>query len=605
MTAGNAPVVRGGTVEEGLANGRLLLAEHPEAALTQAEALLKLGPDPRALRLAAAAHRKLGETKKAEAAEIVAIEAALANPRLKAASQAESEGRTEEASRIAAAFLKEQPDDLLALTISADTAITARRLEPGEQMLRHVLSRAPQFIRAAMLLAKCLMLQSRLPDAVEAVEEVLKRKPDNGVALRLHARLLSDTRDYDRAAAIYERLISLDDREIDLWINYASTLRFMGRRQDAELALRRALSMNKGHGGAWWQIADLSPAAITDRDLETIREALTDRAHNVVETTNLHFALALALDDRKQPAEAFEHFEKGNAGRLQVLPYEPAETSSEVTRSIQTFDRPYFARYASAASRDSSPIFIVGMPRSGSTMLERTLGRHSQIEAAGELPLMPRIVEALTGELGSADRYGKHLRQLSPDQVKLLGEQYLDRSQAFRKTNKRRFTDKLHMNWRHLGLIHTILPNARIIDLRRNPVDCCWSNYKTQFANGHPASNDLHHIGLFYRDYVRMMDHILAIAPDRVLDVRYEDVVDDIEGQTRRILSFLGLDFEPQCLDFHLSEEPVATASSEQVRRPLNREGIGAWKPYRQWLGPLFEALGPLAEPELAEADRC
>ena len=596
--------VRGGSVEEALANGRRLLDGHPKAALQQAETLLKLGPDPRALRLAAAAHRRLGEIKKAEAAEIVAIEAALPNPRLKAASQAEHEGRIEEASMIAAAFLKEQPDDLLAMTISAEAAVSARRLTIGEQMLRTVLARAPHFLRAAVILAKCLMLQSRIPAAIEAVEEILKRKPDDPIVLRLKARLLSDTRDYDQAAAIFERLISLDDREIDLWVNYASNLRFIGRKLDAELALRRALSMDKGNGSAWWQIADLKSGAISDADVAAIREALVERESNIIEATNLHFALALALDHRREFAEAFDHFSKGNFGRRRVLPYDPAETSREVDSAIRLFNSRYFADRSATANRDSSPIFIVGMPRSGSTLLERIIGGHSAIEAAGELPIMPRIVEQLAAENGGHDRYGKHLQRLSGAQFAQIGQTYMDRSEAFLKTDRPRFTDKLHMNWRHLGLVHAALPNARIIDVRRNPIDCCWSNYKTQFANGHPASNDLTEIALFYNDYVRFMDHIRDVAFDRVLTVDYEVLVDDIEGQTRRILDFLGLEFEPGCLDFHLSKEPVATASSEQVRRPLNREGIGAWKPYRQWLGPLIEALGPLAEPELAEADR-
>ncbi len=590
------PIVTAGTVEEGLANARRLLESHPEVALQQAETLLKLGPDPRALRLAAAANRKLGNVKKAEAAEIVAIEASLSNPRLKAASLAEQEGRSGEASALAAQFLREQPDDLLALTISAESGVSARRLTRAEEILRHVLSRAPQFMRAAMLLAKCLLLQSRLPDAIATVEEVLKRKPNNDVALRLHAWLLSDIREYDRAAAIYERLIALDDREIDLWINYASVLRFMGRRQDAELAFRRALSMNEAHGGAWWGLADLSPAAITDRDIATIRDALVKQSGNLIEATNLHFALALALDHRADHAEAFEHFAKGNAGRLRVFPYDPAATTEEVDQAIDTFTRRFFDRYRGAGARASAPIFIVGMPRSGSTMIERILGRHSRVESAGELPIMPRLTEQLSAEFGGADRFRDQLRHLEPGRVTELGELYLSRSGPFRRTDLRRFTDKLHMNWRHLGLIHLILPNARIIDVRRNALDCCWSNFKTQFAMGHPASNDLRHIGQFYRDYVRFIDHMSEVAADRILRVRYEDVVDDIEGETRRMLAFLGLEFEPQCLDFHLSDDPVATASSEQVRRPLNRQGIGASRPYEQWLGPLREALEPLAD---------
>ena len=596
MTSGQSAEVRAGTLDEGLTNGRQLLAAHPELALQQAETLLKLGPDPRVLRLAAAAHRQLGDTKKAEAAEIVAIEAAIPDPRLKAASIAEIEGRSEEASMIAAAYLREQPDDLLALTISAETAVSARALEPAEKMLRHILARAPQFVRAAMILAKCLLFQSRLPEAVEVVEQVLKRKPNDPVALRLHARLLADTRHYDESAAVWERLIALDDREIDLWINYASTLRFMGRRQDAELALRRGLSMIPGHGGCWWQLADLTGGALSDRDLAAMQSALVQSDTNLIDATNLNFAIGLVFDQRGQHEQAFQHFAAGNAGRLEVQPYDPAELTEEIDKACALFTPGFFAGHAAAGNRDSSPIFIVGMPRSGSTMIERILGRHSKIEACGELPIMPRITEQLIGEAGGRKRDRGSIANISDAKIAELSAAFLTRSRPFRHTDKPRFTDKLHMNWRYLGLIRLLLPNARIIDVRRNALDCCWSNFKTQFAQGHPGANGFTHLGRFYRDYVRMMDHMTSVAPANILHVTYEDVVDDVGRETRRILDFLGLEFEPDCLDFHLSSEPVATASSEQVRRPLNREGIGASAPYRQWLDPLVDALGPLAD---------
>ena len=604
MTKASETIVAAGTVDEGLSNGWQLLANHPEAALQQAETLLKLGPEPRALRLAGAAHRKLGNIKKAQAAELVAIEAGLANPRLKAATDALQQGQTEQASAIAAAFLRDQPDDLLALAISAESAVTAGRLQQAEAMLRHILDRAPQFVQAAVSLARCLILQSRLDEAIKEMEELLRYKPNNVVALRLYARLLSDVRDFDGAASVFERLIAMDDSEIDLWINYSSTLRFMGRSQDAQIALRRALTMDERHSATWWQIADLAPSAVDDGDLARMRNALEDRRANHVDATNLNFALGLVLDRRGAHADAFEHFQTANAGRLKAQPYDPEATTAGVDRAIQLFAKPQVDRYKAWGNRDSSPIFLVGLPRSGSTLVERILGRHSRIEAAGELPIVSRLAEQFGFASGGQFIDKDALRNITADQVKDLGQSYLARSHAFRRTDKARFTDKMHMNWKYAGLIHVMLPNARFIDIRRNPLDCCWSNFKTQFAQGHPAANDLAHIGRFYRDYVRMMDHMTVVAPDRILRVKYEDVVDDIEGQTRRMLTFLGMDFEPECLDFHLSKEPVATASSEQVRRPLNREGIGAWKPYRQWLGPLIEALGPLADEELAAAER-
>jgi hypothetical protein len=234
------------------------------------------------------------------------------------------------------------------------------------------------------------------------------------------------------------------------------------------------------------------------------------------------------------------------------------------------------------------------MPRSGSTLVERILGRHSRIEALGELPLVPHIVDSVALE----DRDSALESRFAALDAERLGElrgRYLDRASERRRSDRPFTTDKLHMNWRHLPLILRMLPEARVIDVRRSALDCCWSNYKL-LSRGHPASADLRDLGRYFSDYVRLMDHIDHVAPGRIHRLRYEALVDDVEGETRKMLDHVGVAFEPRTLDFHLSDQPVATASSEQVRRPLNREGIGAWRPYAQWLGPLREALGPLAD---------
>jgi hypothetical protein len=282
----------------------------------------------------------------------------------------------------------------------------------------------------------------------------------------------------------------------------------------------------------------------------------------------------------------------GKALQASRYPYDPKAITTGVDKLIEVFSPDMFASRAAAGAPDDSPIFIIGMPRSGTTLLERILSRHSHIEACGELPIMPRLHERLRSENKS---YPECVADLTDDQITTLGRSYIERTRDYRMSDKPRFIDKLNTNWFHVGLLRLMLPNAKFIDLRRNALDCCWSNFKMLFADGHIASNDQRGIGRYYRDYVRLVENIGAAAPGAILHVRYEDLVDDIEGQTRLILDFLGLDYDPDCIDFHLSTSAVATPSSEQVRRPINRDSIGSAEPYREWLGPMIEELGEFA----------
>jgi tetratricopeptide (TPR) repeat protein len=499
-------------------------------------------------------------------------------PELKAAAQALRLGRAGDAKMLAALWLKQNPGDPLALTILAAAAIDLRRPVEAEQILRDVAERAPHFLQARMHLARSLQAQSRVAEAIAIVEQAFTHEPQSLQANSFLAHLQAELGRYEDAAATYNRLLASNENDANLWVGSGDMLRFAGDRGGSEAAYRRALALDPRNGMAWWGLSGLDAKAISDADLQQL-EAATDGAL-------LHFALARALDQRKRPDEAFDHFRKANELWREAHPYDPAELGGEVNRSIALFTPDFFESRSGFGAPDSGPIFIVGMPRSGSTLLERMLGRHSHIEATGELPVLPRMVDMLSAQ----HAYPDLVADLDADRARDLGETYLVRAGEFRKTAKPLFTDKLHMNWRHLGLIRLILPGAKIIDMRRDPLDCCWSNYKLHFTRGHLASNDLADIGRFYSDYVRMMDHLGGA----VLQVRYEELVDDPEQQIRRVIDFLGLPFEEQCLDFHLATEPVGTASSEQVRKPLNREGIGAWKPYEPWLAPLINSLGPL-----------
>jgi tetratricopeptide (TPR) repeat protein len=584
---------RGGGFEEGLANGRKLLERHPAIALQQAEALLRSRADPRLFELAAASLRRLGREPEAEQAELSGIRASFAVKELDRAAVAAHDGRGAEARTIVERFLGEQPDNLLALTMAAELDIDVWQLERSQDRLGVVLDRAPAFLRAIMLLAKSYSLQARLGDAIHIFEGVVRRKPNNIVALRNLAQAYSEANQHEKAAKAYGRILEIESAQLDVWIIFAQELRMLGRKEEAQAAFRRALALDPNSGAAWWGIVNYFPEAISGADVEAMERALAERSDSAEDGGPLHVALGIIAERRGNYEEAFRHISEGKQLRAHAHPYNAAEDATKFETVIRTFTPELFASFAGAGSSDNSPIFVIGMPRSGTTLLERILSRHSQIEARGELPIIARLAQ-FRSEAGGSLSEGIH--SMSPDQIRQLGETYVERAADYRTSNKPRFIDKMNSNWFRVGLIRLMLPNARIIDLRRDALDCCWSNFKMMFAEGSIAGNDQRDIAIFYRNYVHMIEAVDAAAPGGILRARYEELVDDVEDQTRRILDFLDLDYEPACVDFHLSTEAVATPSSEQVRRPINRDSIGSSLPYREWLGPMIEELGELAD---------
>jgi tetratricopeptide (TPR) repeat protein len=595
MTQGSTPTgVHSAGFDEALAEVQRLLDRDPSAALKQAESLVRIKEDARVFRLAAEAARKLGYKADAAGAELGAIKASLEEPEMKRAALAEAEGNSAEAMEIARQFLEANPGDLLAQTVIAEALINQWDLEEAETTLRGILHRAPTFLRASLLLAGCLIKQVRMGEALAVLGEVVARKATNIPALSLLAHALGTVLKIEDATAAHERLLSLNPREVEWWVQLGQHYRALGRRDDAIGALRQALAIEPSNGGAWWTLANYFTPEVDERDAATIQRGLTAQAGTPQEGS-LHLALGLIADRNGEHAEAFDHFAEGKRICLANQRYDPDRVSAGVDSVIRRFTPDFFERRKSAGWQDPSPIFIVGMPRAGTTLVERILGRHQAIEGAGELLIIPRLAEVARRKAEDSNDYAAMLEILDDPQLAWVGRRYVEASVDFRRTDKPRFIDKANLNWMQIGLILLALPNAKVLDVRRDAVDCCWANFKMLFGEGYPSANDLRHVGRFYRDYVRLFDAIHVAAPGRILPVRYEDVVDDIEGETRRMLDFIGLEFEPQCLDFHLSEGAVATASSEQVRQPLNRKGIGSAEPYRQWLGPLIEELGPLA----------
>ncbi|WEK48097.1 MAG: sulfotransferase [Candidatus Andeanibacterium colombiense] len=589
-----APIRRAGTLDEALTNGRSLLAGHPRMALTQAQAILEQDrTNGDALRLAAAAHRALGEAELALNAEIAAITVSQHLPEVIAAARALQQGEYGEASRLAAAHLRNAPEDLAALTVSAESAIALALPDKAEPLLRKVLQRAPTFVPARRLLLNALIMLDRLREARAMLLEMIAANVDDERAqYRILVRIDGDLGDHQAAAATCAKLVRMAGATADDWLAYADSLRFAGQKGDAIEAYRRAIETDPGAWRAWWGLADIDAGAIGDEDVATLERALGEQKNDPEAAGNLEFALGIAYDARRRPERAFPHFAAGNALRRAAQPYDAHELTGQVDRNLASFAA------AAPSPPDSNggpvPIFVIGMPRSGSTLVERILGRHSLIEGVGELSIVPHMIQRLKLD-HPGEGFERQVAALPATELARLGAWYLARAGEHRRSAKPWFVDKLHMNWQHLPLILRMLPQARIVDVRRGALDCCWSNYKTLFARGHPAASDLSDLGRFYRDYVRQTD-ALRSRTGRIHLLDYEALVDDIAGEAGALFEALGLALEPQCLDFHLSSEPVATASSEQVRQPLNRRGIGAWRAYEPWLSPLKEALGPLAK---------
>lgn len=585
-----------GSLAEALANGRKLLARDPAAALAQAQAILRAERgNPAALRLAAAAHRALGEAQLAERAELAAIAASERDPALQAIGKALGDGEFGEASRLAALRLRAVPDDLAALTMSAESAIALGVADKPEGLLEAVLKRAPGFVPAQMLRISALIQMDRLDEASAALEQQIARHPDRIDHHRMLARILTEAGQHAEAVKVSARIVALPDATVDDRVNHADGLRFAGERQAAIATYRDALARDPMHGRGWWSLADMDARQLSAADIAAMQAALELRAAEPEHAGNLHFALGIAQDAQGQFEAAFGHFSAGNAMRRAAQPYDAEELSQQVNRWLVEFASPQAVTGAQAQPGQPVPVFILGMPRAGSTLLERALGMHSRIEAMGELTVIANIARRLSRDQ-APEAFEHRIAGLNQAELEAIGTRYQVRVQERRSGAQPVFIDKLHMNWKHLPLILRALPQARVIDLRRVPFDCCWSNYKTLFARGHPAASDLADLGRFYRDYVRLTDHLRTLAPERVMLVRYETLIDQFEPTVRAILEFIGLPFEAACLEFHRSQAPVATASSEQVRQPLNRDGVGIWRNYEPWLAPLREALGDLSD---------
>ena len=504
------------------------------------------------------------------------------HPRLIEAAIALNENRLEIAERLLKPHLKEDPFDAAAIRMLAELAARIGRWRDAENLLRRAVELAPGWTAAKANLALVLGRMGRPAEAMELLDEVFAEEPDDVGHLNLKAATLGRLGEFDDAIRMYEEVLARAPKQSKVWMSCGHMLKTVGRQADGIAAYRRAIQLRPTLGEAWWSLANLKTFEFAEDDLAAMADAIGTNDLSDDDRLHLEFALGKAMHDRSRFDDAFGHYARGNALRLRQQPYDPDNIRRLVDESIAAFTSEAFsARPGGCEAPD--PIFIVGMPRAGSTLVEQILSSHSLIEGTSELPDLPAV---------AGKNYPEAALKLSDEERRARGEAYLKRSSVQRRTQRPFFIDKLPNNWLFVPLIQLILPNAKIVDARRHPLGCCFSNYRQHFARGQAFTYSLEDVGRYYADYVRLMAHVDAVLPGRVHRVIYERMVDDTEAEVRALLDYCGLEFEPACLEFYKTQRAVRTASSEQVRQPMYRKATEEWRPYEPHLGPLKHALG-------------
>jgi tetratricopeptide (TPR) repeat protein len=500
-----------------------------------------------------------------------------------------ADGDISAAEQVVREYLLTHGNHVEGMRLLAQIGVKLDVVDDAELLLEQVLVLAPDYHAARYEYALALLNRHKHVRAREEMEKLLAIDPNNRVYRTTHATVFTGFGDYAQALPLYREVLAETPNDPEIHLSIGHALKTMGRTQDAIESYRAATAARPQCGEAYWSLANLKTYRFTDAEFAAMRSW---EAANVQPADRYHlcFALGKALEDRGEYAESFGFYQRGNALKKIECRYRPEPLERAARLQAQLCTREFFAARRGVGCPDSSPMFIVGLPRSGSTLIEQILASHSQVEGTMELADIPRLAQDLRGRENTAPRYPGILAELGARDCMRLGEKYLQDTRVYRK-GKPFFVDKMPNNFRHLGLIHLLLPNAKIIDARRDPIACCFSNYKQLFASGQQFTYSIEDIARYYRMYTELMAHWDEVLPGRVLRIRHEDVVDDLEGSVRRILDFCGLEFEPGCIEFHDTERAVHSASSEQVRRPIYREGVDQWRHYEPWLGPLKDAL--------------
>jgi tetratricopeptide (TPR) repeat protein len=622
-----------GTLDIALAHAARLLDAAPAAAAEQAAEVLKVMPDqPNALALQGLALGRLGRGEEAivalkravflmpglpdawralgdhytalemrEAADgayAQSIRHSTRDPRLMGAALALVENRIPEAEAALREHLKRHPTDVAAIRMMAEVAARIGRLGDAENLLARCLELAPGFAAARQNLAMVLHRRGKPEAALIQVEKLLADEPRNPGYRNLRAAVLGRIGEYGASIDQYREVLAEYPNQAKIWMSMGHALKTAGRNAESIEAYVQSIARAPNLGEAYWSLANLKTFRFAPEQTQAMRAQLAGDQLTAEDRFHFEFSLGKALEDAGEYAESFAHYHEGNRLRRAMIEYDAGETHAHVERSKRLFTRDFFADRQGWGCPAPDPIFVVGLPRSGSTLIEQILASHSRVEGTMELAdvaMLSRIVAARTTRPG-VSAYPRALEKFSAGELRGFGERYLTQTRIQRKTPAPFFIDKMPNNFAHLGFIHLMLPNAKIIDARRHPLGCCFSGFKQHFARGQSFSYDLEEIGRYYRDYVELMAHFDQVLPGRVHRVFYEDMVENTEAEVRRLLAYCGLEFEPGVLKFHENQRAVRTASSEQVRQPIFRDGMEQWRHFEPHLDALKRALGEVLD---------
>jgi predicted Zn-dependent protease len=518
-------------------------------------------------------------------------------PELSDAIVALADNRLEAAEAILSRRLEQAPNDVAALRMLADVAARREDYPEAERRLTRCLELTPGYAAARYDLANLMFELHRNSEVLSLVERLLATEPSNIGYLSLKAQTLRLVGRNDEAIALMDAAVADHPNEDPAWLLYGHLLREVGQQSRAIEMYRQAIAVRPESGYAYWSLANLKTSRFDAADLAAMQERLSHGTLSRADRTHFEFALGKGLEDEGEFEASFAHYARGNARHRATIGYDPNATTAIANRSKAVCTARFFADRSAWGSRRADPIFILGLPRSGSTLLEQILASHSQVEGTRELPDIPGIARELTARAPAGRQaYPEPVAALERQEIDALAARYLSQTQVHRPLDKPRFVDKMLSNFAHIGLIQLMFPGAAIIDMRRHPLGCGFSCYKQIFPRSLGFTYNLPEMGRYYRDYAELMAHFDEVLPKRVHRVHYEQLVADPEGEVRRLLDYCGLPFEQQCLQFYENRRVVQTISSEQVRRPIYSDSVDQWRHYEPWLGPLKEALGDLVE---------
>jgi len=584
--------------------GDLLLAQsRPGAAADAFQEALKLDPKRQRIRMKLGpVLMHLGRVEEARALKTEVIDSSQDNKDIARAAELEEEEKYEEAEKLYREILIRHPDNVAAMRLWARLGIEQKRYAGAEVLLQQAVEVAPGFNRAWADLCGVQLEQEKYDDVIESAKQLIKLKPRSTDAHIWLASATAASGNHKDAVELFDNVLEIAPNHVGALCGKGNVLRTIGDQDGAIAAFRGSIRVNPLHAEAYWSLANLKTFRFDDSEVKDMLALVGDERILSEGQVQLNNALGLEFEARKEYGRAFEFLDRSNVLRRDAELYDRVENEERTGLSIEAFSARFLDANAGHGNPDPAPIFIVGLPRSGSTLLEQILSSHSKVDGTHELPDIGIVVRSNRKMTMPPARYPTSVAGIDAAEFERLGSEYIERTRRHRG-DRLFFTDKNPNNFVHVGLLHLILPNAKIINARRHPLDSCFGSYKQLFAKGNPFAYDLVELGEYYLQYQRLMDHWHKVLPGKVLDVQYEEVVADLEGQVRRILEYCELDWEESCLRFHETSRSVKSASSEQVRRPIYSSAVNTWRHYEPHLGALIEVLEPLLA-KLPESDR-